>query len=215
MTTSTSGHDPLIGQTLGHYRLEEPVGAGGMGKVYRAHDNHLDREVAIKVLPYGILSDEKSRHRFHKEALTLSKLNHPNIATIYDFDTQKGWDFLVMEYIAGETLSDTLAKSSLPEKQVLGLAIQLVEGLSAAHEQGIIHCDLKPGNLRITSDGRFKVLDFGLARLLQATSLETVTQTFSECGEPAGTLPYYAAGANTRRRTRYADRYPCNRRGAL
>lgn len=192
MTTSTAGHDPLIGQILGHYRLEEPIGAGGMGKVYRAHDNHLDREVAIKVLPYGILSDEKSRHRFHKEALTLSKLNHPNIATIYDFDTHSGLDFLVMEFIAGETLSDKLAESSLPEKQALGLAIQLAEGMSAAHAHGIIHCDLKPGNLRINTEGRLKILDFGLAKLRQAVSLETVSETFSECGEQAGTLPYMA-----------------------
>jgi len=156
----------LVSQTLGHYRVVEKIGAGGMGEVFRAHDEHLDRDVAIKVLPPGTLSDESSRKRFHKEALALSKLNYPNIATIYDFDMQQGVDFLVMEYIPGVTLNERLAKGVLPEKEVVALGTQLAEGLSAAHEHGVVHRDLKPGNLRLTTDGRLKILDFGLARLL-------------------------------------------------
>jgi serine/threonine protein kinase len=118
MAKHAVGQDTLIGQTLGHYRIAEKIGAGGMGDVYRAQDEHLNREVAIKVLPPGTLTDEASRKRFHKEAIALSRLNHPNIATIHDFDTQEGVDFLVMEYIAGITLSEKLASRPLPERLV-------------------------------------------------------------------------------------------------
>src|ERR1700730_16172282 len=110
-----------IGQTLGHYRILEQIGAGGMGVVYRAHDERLDRNVALKVLPAGTLTDENARRRFHKEALTLSKLSHPNIATVHDFDTQDGMDFLVMEYVTGVTLEKKLASGSLPETEVVAL----------------------------------------------------------------------------------------------
>src|SRR5512146_734315 len=116
MAARALGQPTLVGQTLGHYRIVDKVGAGGMGEVYRAHDEHLDREVAIKVLPPASLGEDTSRKRFRKEALTLSKLNHPNIATIHDFDTQRGVDFLVMEYIPGVTLSDKLGIGPLPEK---------------------------------------------------------------------------------------------------
>ena len=168
-----------------------------MGVVYRARDEHLDREVAIKVLPPGTLADASTRKHFRLEALALSKLNHPNIATIYDFDTQRGLDFLVMEYVAGETLNSKLAKGSLAEKEVLRLGLQLVEGLEAAHSQGIIHRDLKPSNLRLTSDGRLKILDFGLAKLRRpmGEGLITESTTIQSLGEPqamAGTLPYMA-----------------------
>ena len=124
------------GETLGHYRVIEKIGAGGMGEVYRARDEHLARDVAIKVLPPGTLADESARKHFRKEALILSQLNHPNVATIYDFDTQQGMDFLVMEYIPGITLSTKVAAGPLPEKEVLRLGVQLAEGLAAAHEQG-------------------------------------------------------------------------------
>jgi serine/threonine-protein kinase len=120
-----------VGQTLGHYRIGDKIGAGGMGEVYLAHDEHLDREVAIKVLPPRSLGEDTSRKRFRKEALALSKLNHPNIATIHDFDSQQEVDFLVMEYIPGVTLSEKLAVGPLPEKEVLRLGIQLAECLSA------------------------------------------------------------------------------------
>ena len=182
----------LVGQTLGHYRILEKIGAGGMGEVYRARDEHLDREVAIKVLPPQAFTDEHTRKRFRKEALALSKLNHPNIATIHDFDTQQGIDFLVMEYIAGITLSEKLAARPLPEKEVLALATQFAEGLSAAHDHGVIHCDLKPGNLRLTGDGRLKILDFGLARLRLPVSATAATESLTESETIDGTLPYMA-----------------------
>lgn len=185
-------HDVLVGQTLGHYRITDKVGAGGMGDVYRAYDRHLDREVAIKVLSSSTLADEASRKRFHKEALALSKLNHPNIATIYDFNTQDGLDFLVMEYIPGVTLNDRLAKGPLPERQVVALGTQLAEGLLAAHEHGVIHRDLKPANLRLTDDARLKILDFGLAQLRLPATASAVTETLSETKTVVGTLPYMA-----------------------
>ena len=192
MALQAVGQDVLVGQTLGHYRIAEKIGAGGMGEVYRAHDEHLNREVAIKVLPSGTLSDESSRKRFRNEALTLSRLNHPNIATVHDFDTQAGVDFLVMEYVPGTTLSEKLAAGPLPEKEAARLCVQLAEGLTAAHERAVIHRDLKPGNLRLTADGRLKILDFGLARLVQPVSGDAETETLTQTRAIAGTLPYMA-----------------------
>ena len=180
------------GVTLGHYQVLEKVGAGGMGEVFRARDQHLDRDVAIKVLPPGTLGDESARKRFHKEALALSKLNHPNIATIYDFDTEQHLDFLVMELIPGITLSHKLASGPLPEKDVLRLGIQLADGLAAAHEHGVVHCDLKPGNLRLTGDGWLKILDFGLAKFRQPTIDAGETQSTLFEGLVSGTVPYMA-----------------------
>lgn len=179
----------MIGQTLSHYLVLEQIGAGGMGVVYRAHDDRLDRDVALKVLPPGTLADETARKRFRKEALALSRLNHPNIETVHDFDTQEGVDFLVIEYIAGSTLDKKLAEGALPEKEISRLGVQLVEGLSAAHQHGLVHCDLKPNNLLITEDGRLKILDFGIAKLLQPVSAATVT-SLSETQSGTGTLPY-------------------------
>jgi len=192
VTSEAPSHDPLIGQTLRHYKILEKIGAGGMGEVYRAQDEHLDRAVAIKVLPAGTLSDDSSRKRFRKEALALSKLNHPNIATVHDFDTQHGLDFLVMEYIPGITLSEKLPAGALPEKEVLRLGIQLSDGLAAAHEHGVVHRDLKPGNLRLTSDGRLKILDFGLAKLRQPLSETAATESSLQTHSISGTLPYMA-----------------------
>ncbi|MBZ5572049.1 MAG: protein kinase [Acidobacteriia bacterium] len=186
------GHDALVGLELGHYRIAERIGAGGMGEVYRAQDEHLGRDVAIKILPPGTLSDESARRRFRDEALILSKLNHPNIATIHDFDTQAGADFLVMEYVPGVTLSERLTAGPLPEKEVACLGGQLAEGLAAAHERGVIHRDLKPGNLRLTPDGRLKILDFGLAKLVQPVDGDADTASLTETHALAGTLPYMA-----------------------
>ena len=180
------------GVTLGHYQILEKIGAGGMGEVFRAHDQHLDRDVAIKVLPRGTLSDESARRRFRNEALALSKINHPNTATIHDFDTQQGVDFLVMEYIPGITLSEKLVRGALPENEVLELGKQLADGLAAAHAHGVVHCDLKPGNLRLASDGRLKILDFGLARLRLPATPTATTASLSETRSMAGTLPYMA-----------------------
>ncbi|HSE49455.1 MAG TPA: protein kinase [Terriglobales bacterium] len=178
-------------QTLGRYRILEQIGAGGMGVVYRAHDDRLDRDVALKVLPPGMLADESSRRRFRNEALTLSRLSHPNIATVFDFDSDAGVDFLVTELIPGITLDAQLEAGPLREKQLLELGGQLMEGLAAAHAEGVIHRDLKPGNLRVTPDGRLKILDFGLARLLQP-SPASATESMTSAGGIAGTLPYMA-----------------------
>jgi eukaryotic-like serine/threonine-protein kinase len=192
MASHVVGHDTVIGQTLGHYRIVEKIGAGGMGEVYRARDEHLARDVAIKILPPGTLTDESARKHFHKEALILSQLNHPNVATIHDFDTQQGVDFLVMEYIPGITLSERVAAGPMPEKEVLRLGVQLAEGLAAAHDHGVVHRDLKPGNLRVTSDGRLKILDFGLAKLRHPVTASDATESLSETRAMAGTVPYMA-----------------------
>lgn len=184
--------DSLIGLQFGHYCIQERVGSGGMGVVYRGYDAHLEREVAIKVLNPGTIADDLSRKRFRNEAHALSKLNHPNVATVHDFDTHDGRDFLVMEYIPGVNLPDKLASGPLSEEEVLRLAVQLCDGLAAAHERGVIHRDLKPGNLRLTPDDRLKILDFGIAKLRQPYTEEEGTAA-TLCTEAfAGTLPYMA-----------------------
>ncbi len=184
----------MIGKTLSHYHVVEKIGSGGMGEVYRAHDQRLERDVALKVLPTGTLADEATRKRFRKEALALSKLNHPNIATVFDFDTQDGTDFLVMELVEGVTLSDKLAGGPLLEKEITRLGMQLAEALEEAHERGVVHGDLKPGNVMVTAKGQAKVLDFGLAKLVRPTvaSATATTERFTETQGVAGTLPYMA-----------------------
>src|SRR5215471_5658753 len=179
------------GDQIGHYRLTEWIGGGGQGEVWRASDQRFDRFVAIKILPEKALTDETARERFRREAQAVGKLNHPNIATAYDFDTTPV-DYLVTEYVAGVGLDKKLSAGALPESTVLELGIQLAAGLEAAHHEGIIHRDLKPGNLRINTEGHLKILDFGLAEMFDPTkdfaSLETVTITVPL----TGTLPYMA-----------------------
>jgi serine/threonine protein kinase/tetratricopeptide (TPR) repeat protein len=192
MANRAFGPDLLVGLRLRHYLVVEKIGAGGMGDVYRARDEHLDRDVAIKVLPPETFSDDSARKHFRKEALALSKLNHPNIATIHDFDTQQGIDFLVMEYIPGITLSEKMSGQLLPEKEVIALGSQLAEGLSEAHDHGVVHRDLKPGNLRLTRDKRLKILDFGLAKLRLPVTASATTSSLPESRRMAGTLPYMA-----------------------
>lgn len=182
----------MIGQTIGHYLVTEQIGAGGMGVVYRARDQRLNRDVALKVLPPANLGDEARRKLFRKEALALAKLNHPNIGTVYDFDTQNDIDFLVMEYIPGETLGQRLTRGPLPEKEWVAISLQIAAALEEAHEHGIVHQDLKPGNIMVTPKGQAKVLDFGLARLLEADASAELTATSSSHTDGAGTLPYMA-----------------------
>ncbi|HEY6770358.1 MAG TPA: protein kinase, partial [Candidatus Sulfotelmatobacter sp.] len=182
----------MIGQRVSHYRIEEQIGAGGMGVVYRAHDEQLDRDVAIKVLPAGALADDATRKRFRKEALSLARLNHPNIATVHEFGTQGDTDFLVTEFIAGITLDIKLTEGALAPTEIVRLGVQLADGLSAAHQQGIVHRDLKPGNLRLTADGRLKILDFGLAQIMPHASEMGMTLTMTKSQEITGTLPYMA-----------------------
>jgi len=174
----------MIGRTLGHYRVDKPLGAGGMGEVYSAHDTRLERDVGLKVLPRSKSEDPSARKRFRQEALTLSRLNHPNIATIHDYDSADGVDFLVMELVRGSAPAGPLG-----EKQVVAIGTQIAEGLAAAHAHGVLHRDLKPANLAMTADGRIKILDFGLALLVRTT--ESSPTILHEQGT-AGTLAYMA-----------------------
>ena len=181
----------MLGTTLGHYRILEKIGAGGMGDVYRAHDDRLDRDVAVKVLPPGTVGDEAARKRIRKEARSLSRLNHPNIATVHDFGTYDGVDYIVMEYIAGKTIAVQLESGSIPEKEIIRYVIQLACALQEAHGKGIIHRDLKPGNLIVNSRHELKVLDFGLAMALDAGASD-LTRSLTDSNRFAGTLPYMA-----------------------
>ena len=182
----------MIGQRVSRYLILEKIGAGGMGVVYRARDERLERDVALKVMPPGIFRDETARKRFRKEALALSKLNHPNIATIHDFDSQDGVDFLVMEFITGTTLSHKLRSDGLSEKEVLSLGLQIASALEEAHEQGIVHRDLKPSNIFLTPKNQIKILDFGLAVLLKPDEAADITLSDSDVTGISGTLPYMA-----------------------
>ncbi len=183
----------MIGQRLAQYCIVERIGAGGMGEVYRARDERLERDVAIKLLPAGTLTDEAARRRFRQEALALARLNHPHIATIHDFNSQDGVDFLVMEHVPGSSLAERLAAGALSEKEILRLGAQVAAALDEAHAQRVVHRDLKPGNIVLTSRGDVKVLDFGLAKLLQPAKGEAVTaESFAETRAGAGTLPYMA-----------------------
>ena len=181
----------MIGQKLQHYLILSQLGAGGMGVVYCALDEQLDRKVALKVLSAGMLADDEARKQFRKEALALAKLNHPNIETVYAFSSQDGLDFLAMELISGVSLNQKLKDGPLSEREVVRFGVQMCDGLAAAHEQGVIHRDLKPSNLFITAENRLKILDFGLAILLSPTETGDVTRSITEVpGRVEGTLPY-------------------------
>ena len=185
------------GARLGPYEILGLIGAGGMGEVYRARDTRLDRTVAIKVLPTQ-LADSERRQRFEREARAVSALSHPNICSLYDVGNQDGIDFLVMEYLEGETLAARLAKGPLPKDQLVRYALQIAEALAQAHRHGVLHRDLKPGNVMITRGG-VKLLDFGLAKLSQphastaaASELLTLSQDLTAKGTILGTLHYMA-----------------------
>src|SRR5271155_1287920 len=153
------------GTKLGPYQIESPLGEGGMGEVYRALDLRLDRAVAIKVLASHLSSSPELKQRMEREARAISALNHPQICHLYDIGSQDGTDYLVMEFLEGETLAERLRKGGLPLPEVLKIAISIAEALTAAHRQGIVHRDLKPGNIMLTQAGA-KLMDFGLAKPL-------------------------------------------------
>ena len=163
------------GTKLGPYEIVAPLGAGGMGEVYRARDTRLERAVAVKILPAQFSSDPIRKQRFEREAKTISSLNHPNICTLHDIGSQDGVDYLVMECVEGETLAKRLEKGALPVEQVLKLGAQIADALDKAHRSGVIHRDLKPGNIMLTAAGA-KLLDFGLAKpAAPLTSVATMT----------------------------------------
>src|SRR5450631_350384 len=151
------------GTKLGPYEILAPLGAGGMGEVYRARDTRLDRTVAIKILPSHLSDNPEAKHRFDREARVISSLNHPHICTLHDVGHQDGIDFLVMEYLEGESLDHRLHKGPLPLKQALECGLQIADALEKAHRAGIVHRDLKPANIVLTASGA-KLLDFGLAK---------------------------------------------------
>ena len=162
----------MIGETIAHYTITEKIGKGGMGEVYRATDTKLHRDVALKVLPEAFVSDRERMARFSREAQVLASLNHPNIAAIYGLEESDNRQTLVLELVEGETLAERLSEGALPLEESLQIALQMAEALEAAHEKGIIHRDLKPANVKITPEGKVKVLDFGLAKALEREAVE-------------------------------------------
>jgi len=187
----------MIGKTLSHYKVLEKIGQGGMGEVYRAEDTNLSREVAIKVLPEQFTKDPQRLARFEREAKLLASLNHPNIAAIYGFEEADDVRFLAMELVPGETLQERVAKGPLPVEEALEVCRQIAEGVEAAHEKGVIHRDLKPANVKVTPEGKVKILDFGLAKAFEdeipaadISQSPTLTEEMTRAGVILGTAAY-------------------------
>src|SRR6202140_3368850 len=187
------------GTKLGPYEILAPIGAGGMGEVYRAKDSRLGRDVALKILPESFAREPDRLRRFEQEARAVATLNHPNILAIHDIGQHNGTPFLVSELWEGESLRAALDRGPLPQRKTIEYGVQIAHGLAAAHEKGIVHRDLKPENIFITKDGRVKILDFGLAKLAQKandTGSEpdgiTVTSSHTAAGVVMGTASYMA-----------------------
>jgi len=201
-----------VGRKLAHYEVLEPIGKGGMGEVYRARDGKLGRDVAIKVLPDEFSRDAERLARFKREAKVLASLNHPNIAAIYGLEHSDGIHYLVLELVPGETLAERLARGPIPGDEAIEIATQVAEGLEEAHERGIIHRDLKPANIKLTPDGKVKILDFGLAKAFvddgpaaDDSMSPTITRDATRVGVILGTAAYMspeqAKGKQLDRRT--------------
>ena len=188
----------ILETNIAHYRIMEPIGAGGMGAVYKAYDTKLQRVVALKLLPSEYISQQDRRRRFFQEARAASALNHPHILTVYEVGEDDGKPYIAMEYVEGETLRQKIKSRSLDLKATLDISIQIAEGLGKAHEVGIIHRDLKPENLMIRRDGYAKILDFGLAKLVAQreralagdSEQKTLLRVETESGTLLGTVNY-------------------------
>jgi serine/threonine protein kinase len=205
------------GSRLGPYELQGPLGAGGMGEVWRGRDTRLDRSVAVKILPSGFAQDDERRARFEREARTISSLSHPHICTLFDVGREGDWHFLVMELVEGESLADRLLRGPLPLEQVVKLGAQVADALDAAHRQGVVHRDLKPGNVMLTKAGA-KLLDFGLARAgagtaapAGSTELPTEAKPLTTAGTVLGTFQYMAPEQLEERRRAASSSLPPGR----
>ena len=188
----------MLGQTISHYKIIEKLGAGGMGEVYLADDKKLKRKVALKFLPERFISDPDLKARFNREAQATAALNHPNIATIHAIEEIDDKMFIVMEYIAGESLKDLISKGSISIDKALEIIIQICQGLSKAHGAGVVHRDIKPANILIDNDGKVKIVDFGLAKLEGVTQL---TEKGATMGTPIYMSPEQIKGQNIDHRT--------------
>ena len=208
------------GSHLGPYEVLSPLGAGGMGEVWRARDTRLGREVALKFLPAGFADDPERRARFEREAKVLASLNHPHIAVLYGLEHLDGQHALVMELVEGEGLDERIARGAIPVDEALPIAVQIAEALEAAHEKGVVHRDLKPANVKVRLDGTVKVLDFGLAKAWEEQAAEsdpahspTITETFpfaflqprrlAGASGVADTLAYFPAFPSWEREIRF------------
>ena len=182
----------MIGRTLSHYTILEKLGSGGMGDVYVAEDTELSRKVALKVLPMEMAESEERRARFKREAKAIASLNHPNIVHVYSVEEAEGVHFITMELVSGKTLSELIPKHGMPLGKFFEVAVPLADAVSAAHENGVIHRDLKPDNLMLDEEGRLKILDFGLAKLKQDSA--------AAVSSALPTVPATAKGASWGRR---------------
>ena len=187
-----SDEELLAGRLVAHCRLEEKLGAGGMGVVYRAHDPRLGRSIALKILPAQSAVDDEALARFEQEARAASALNHPGIVTIFDIGTSEGVRYIAQEFVDGQTLRQRLSGHRLPIPEALEIAIQVASALAAAHAAGVVHRDIKPENIMLRSDGYAKVLDFGLAKLTQSADADatTVQHVRTRTGRVMGTVSY-------------------------